>query len=285
MDCSKLIIIEGFLENRKRTIEAMIVSQLQERGEKVVCVGEAMFQHPASHDIPQFEAEREQILAKWRELVEHAEAGTTYVCNCIFLRDSMRQAIMHADMSTEDSCRYLCEIADIIHSMNPMILYIEQKEKEEYEKREECMFEKAGLDFIALGETLTAEEFRSLFLSVGWSAPAIEQIQTALKHTTKSYVARKRGQAVGMINLQGDFGMHWLIKDVIVHPDYQGKMIGTVLYYFVEEYIRSTLSDGWKVDVSVFSSPIGERFYTHLGFQTCPRRYMGSGMDKVIESV
>ena len=26
-------------------------------------------------------------------------------------------------------------------------------------------------------------------------------------------------------------------------------MIGTVLYYFAEEYIRSTLRDGWKVDV------------------------------------
>ncbi len=281
----KLMIFEGFLEKGKGVIGAIVVRRLKERGEKAIYVDEEMFRQLASYDSSQFGSEREQILVKWQELVKHAETDTTYVCSSIFLQDSMRTTVTHTDMGIDDLDNVLCKIADIIQPMEPIMYYIEQSEREEYQKRELCILENAGLDCKVLGETLTAEEYQSLFLSVGWSAPAIEQIQTVLKHTTKSYVVRNKGQIVGMINLQGDFGMHWFMIDFIVHPDYQRKMIGTVLYYFAEEYIRSTLRDGWKVDVSLFSSPIGERFYTSLGFQSCPHKYMGPGMDRVIESV
>lgn len=254
MKHSKLIIVEGPLENRRRATAEMIVRELQKKGKKVVCV------------TPQFEAEREKVLEKWREFTENEDEGITYVCSHIFQQE------------------YMCEIADIIRSLNPMILYLEQKGMEERQKLEVNVFEKAKLDCITLGETLTAEEYQALFLSVGWGAPAIEQIQIALKNTPRSYVAKKNGQTIGMLSLLGDFGLHWFVTDVIVHPDYQGKMIGTILLCLAEEYIRTTLHDGWKADISVFSSPAGEHFYTHLGYQACPRQYRGPGMDKEIES-
>ncbi|SCP97926.1 hypothetical protein [Anaerobium acetethylicum] len=65
-------------------------------------------------------------------------------------------------------------------------------------------------------------------------------------------------------------------------PDYQGKMIGTMLYYFAEKYIQSTLKDGWKVAINLRASAGKEEFYRDLGFCICPYESMGSGMEKMI---
>lgn len=85
-----------------------------------------------------------------------------------------------------------------------------------------------------------------------------------------------------MINLLGDYGMHWLLKEFVVHPNYRGKMIGTMLYRFAEKYIQSTLKEGWKVAINLRSSAGKEEFYRGLGFCECPHESMGSGMEKMI---
>ncbi|RDU23735.1 GNAT family N-acetyltransferase [Anaerosacchariphilus polymeriproducens] len=85
-----------------------------------------------------------------------------------------------------------------------------------------------------------------------------------------------------MINLLGDFGMHWLLKEFVVDSNYRGKLIGTMLYHFSEKYIQSTMKEGWKVAIDLRSSVGLEKFYSNLGFSECPNESMGNGMEKII---
>ena len=139
-----------------------------------------------------------------------------------------------------------------------------------------------GLSSMILDEYISADDFLFLFKSVGWTAPSIEQIQIALQNTTKSFILKVNGQPIAMINLLGDFGMHWLLKEFVVHPDYQGKMIGTMLFLFAENYVKSTLEDGWKVAITLRSSNGKEKFYKKLGFYECTHKNVGNGMEKII---
>lgn len=156
----------------------------------------------------------------------------------------------------------------------------------------ECLIERkrreldilAGLDLesYVLSEDITAEEFKELYSLVKWSSPTEEQISVSLKNTTKSYVLRKNDKAVGMINLLGDIGMHWLLKDFIVAPQYQGRLFGKILYRIAEQYILSTIKSGWKVCVNLRSNKGKEEFYEKCGFVKSDE-CNGYGMEKMIE--
>ncbi len=87
--------------------------------------------HPAdcdSYDFPDFETEREGILAKWSAFVSSAEDETAYVFNCIFLQNPMCETIMRFDFDTDASRAYIREIEEIIKPMDPLIIYISRKD-------------------------------------------------------------------------------------------------------------------------------------------------------------
>lgn len=63
-------------------------------------------------------------------------------------------------------------------------------------------------------ETLTPKLFESLYRSVGWESPCIEQIETALNNSYASYakfVAYDGDKPVGMVRIIGDGGMSFYI--------------------------------------------------------------------------
>ena len=122
-----------------------------------------------------------------------------------------------------------------------------------------------------------------MFASVGWSCPAKEQVKFAINNSTKSFVVRHKGKPVATINWLGDYGMHWFMKEFIVHKDYQRQMIGTLLYRFSENFIKSSMKADWKVCIDLRSSKEKEKFYNNLGFKTMIADENGSGMEKMLE--
>ncbi len=154
---------------------------------------------------------------------------------------------------------------------------------EERKVREQNILRVLDIDYYTVSQDIKAEEFAELFASAGWSCPEREQIDLAIHNSTKSFVVRHKGRAVATINWLGDYGMHWFMKEFIVRREYQGKVIGTFLYRFSENFIRSTLKENWKVCVDLRTSTGTENFYRGLGFQTMSGNKMGSGMEKIIE--
>ena len=61
-------------------------------------------------------------------------------------------------------------------------------------------------------ETLTPKLFESLYSSVGWESPCIEQIETALNNSYAKFVAYDGNKPVGMVRIIGDGGIVILYK-------------------------------------------------------------------------
>lgn len=154
---------------------------------------------------------------------------------------------------------------------------------EERKRRELNILQEPSIDCYTVSQDMNAEEFAELFVSVGWNCPAREQMKLAIENSTKSFIVRHNGKAAATINWLGDYGMHWFMKDFIVRKEFQGQMIGTLLYRFSENFIRSTMREGWKVRIDLRASKGKESFYSKLGFQTMTGNETGSGMGKMIE--
>ncbi len=104
----------------------------------------------------------------------------------------------------------------------------------------------------------------------------------AIRNSTKSFIVRHKDRAVATISWLGDYGMHWFMKEFIVSREFQGQMIGTFLYRFSENFMKSTLKENWKVCIDLRSSKGQEGFYRSLGFQIMSESEMGSGMEKML---
>ena len=131
-------------------------------------------------------------------------------------------------------------------------------------------------------KTLYPELFLELYRSVGWEAPDLDQITTALEHSYATFCAYDGDWAVGMARLLGDGAMSFYIKDFAVRPEYQGNGVGRLLMNAMEEYIRSQLPNGWAVSLELISSKGREPFYERFGFEQRPCDWNGAGMFKMI---
>lgn len=154
---------------------------------------------------------------------------------------------------------------------------------EERKIRELKILQALDIDYYTVSQDMKATEFSELFASVGWNCPTEEQMNLAIHNSAKSFIVRHKGRAVATINWLGDYGMHWFMKEFIVSNEFQGRMIGTFLYRFSENFIKSTLKENWKACIDLRASKGKEGFYRSLGFQTMSESETGSGMEKMIE--
>ena len=130
--------------------------------------------------------------------------------------------------------------------------------------------------------TLSPQIFKELFTSVGWSAPGLEQIETALAGSIVCLVAYDGEIPVGMVRLIGDTGMSYYIKDFAIRPEDQGKGVGRMLMQHLEDYIYNQLKPGWAVSLELISSKGKESFYRKFGFEDRPCDWDGAGMFKML---
>ncbi|MRG45542.1 GNAT family N-acetyltransferase [Chitinophaga sp. SYP-B3965] len=99
----------------------------------------------------------------------------------------------------------------------------------------------------------TPEEFGRLAISVGWAnaeKDTINKFTAMLAPVAHAVVAEDSatGEAVGCALLIGDKVTFYYVKDVMVHPDWQGKRIGTAmmktLIDLVDDDVMVTLISG-----------------------------------------
>lgn len=130
--------------------------------------------------------------------------------------------------------------------------------------------------------TLTPEMFLLLYKSVGWDAPCMEQVTTALNNTIATFTAYDNEKAVGMVRLIGDGGMSFYIKDFAVIPSYQSKGAGSLLMENLEKYIKENIAPDWAVSLELISTKEAVPFYKKKGFEERPCEWDGPGMFKMI---
>lgn len=153
---------------------------------------------------------------------------------------------------------------------------------EERKKRELNILASLDIEYYTVSQDLTAEELEGFIRSVGWSCPSKAQLERTIRNSTKTFVVRHRGKPAATISWLGDYGMHWFMKEFIVRPEYQGQLLGTLLYRYSENFIKSTLGENERVCIDLRASKGKEGFYRSLGFEAMTESETGSGMEKML---
>jgi GNAT superfamily N-acetyltransferase len=134
------------------------------------------------------------------------------------------------------------------------------------------------MNSITYGSVLTTEEYCELRTSAGWKIPSSRQIEISRSNNVFAVAARCGGKYIGMTRLVSDGAYFYLLVDVIVHPEYQGKGIGKTMVSMALDYIRSNLREGEIANVNMMAAKRKEPFYRKLGFIERPNEEFGAGM-------
>ena len=70
---------------------------------------------------------------------------------------------------------------------------------------------------------------------------------------------RENGDSIAMGRIIGD-GLYFTIVDVVVHPDYQGKGLGTLIIQKLMEHIEQGVPTGGRVSIQLISGKGKENF-------------------------
>lgn len=124
--------------------------------------------------------------------------------------------------------------------------------------------------------SLTEEIFITLRKHGSFKDYYYEDVKYALKNTLFSVVVFDEYIPVGMGRVVGDGRIAFFIKDVVVHSDYRGQKIGSLIMNNLLNYIKSAgTKDAY---VGLMSSLGKEKFYEKFGFITRPNEIYGAGM-------
>lgn len=96
-------------------------------------------------------------------------------------------------------------------------------------------------------------------------------------------IAVDNERVIGMGRLLGD-GLYYIIVDVIVTPEYQGKGIGSELIKRILNYVNSQTPADSRASIQLISESGKELFYEKMGFKKIPHAHCGSGMRKIIHT-
>lgn len=132
-----------------------------------------------------------------------------------------------------------------------------------------------------LKNKLTYQEYVSLRNSVGWNNFAEEQIAQSISNSIYNITVVDNEQTIAMGRLIGD-GIYYLIVDIVVRPEYQGKGIGSKIIDMLLEYVDDMTPIGGRVSVQLIAEQGKEEFYIKMGFKCIPHESCGSGMQMVM---
>lgn len=114
---------------------------------------------------------------------------------------------------------------------------------------------------------LTAEQFIELWETVWGDGPSIEQTRLAMQHTLFRVSIWDDDKIIAMARMNGDMGLNYYIKDVVVRPEYQHKGIGRMLINELLKFINDNGVKGTEIFVELCAAPDKIPFYEKFGFE------------------
>lgn len=114
---------------------------------------------------------------------------------------------------------------------------------------------------------LTAEQFIELWETVWGNAPSFKQTDLAMKHTLFRVSIWEDDKIIAMARMNGDMGLNYYIKDVIVRPEYQRRGIGRILIKELLKFINDNGVKDTDIFVELAAVPDKIPFYEKFGFE------------------
>lgn len=113
---------------------------------------------------------------------------------------------------------------------------------------------------------LTARQFIELRETVWGAGPTLEQTELAMKHTLFRISVWDGNKIVAMARMNGDLGLDYYIKDVVVRPEYQRKGIGRMMINELLKFINDNGVKETEIFVELCAMPDKIPFYEKFGF-------------------
>jgi GNAT superfamily N-acetyltransferase len=116
----------------------------------------------------------------------------------------------------------------------------------------------------------TPIEMQNLMNAVGWTSPQDESAEFQLMPAIHGVIAQDTltNETIGCALIMGDRVSFYYIKNVIVHPDWQRKRVGTALMNAINQWIEANAPD--QSTVGMFTGDHLASFYKQFGFiQAC----------------
>lgn len=113
----------------------------------------------------------------------------------------------------------------------------------------------------------TLEEYRHLTSSVGWSLYNENSIiEKILDAPVFAVIAEDtvKNEVIGCALLLGDHASFYYVKDVVVHPDWQSKHVGTAMMNKLNDWLDNNAAD--KAMVALITPESLAPFYQKFGF-------------------
>lgn len=132
-----------------------------------------------------------------------------------------------------------------------------------------------------LENSLTYQEYVSLRNSVGWNNFAEEQVLNSISNSMYNITVIHDNRTIAMGRLIGD-GLYYLMVDIVVNPEFQGKGIGSKITDMLLAYVDNRTPAGGRSSVQLIAEQGQEAFYIKKGFKLIPHEFCGSGMRKII---
>ena len=116
------------------------------------------------------------------------------------------------------------------------------------------------------GRNPSTKEYINLISAVGWGSVNEDAAEKRLQSIVFAVVAEDTitGEVIGCGFLLGDNASFYYVKDVMVHPDWQGKRVGTALMQELTNWLEKNAAD--NALVALISGEALEPFYQQFGF-------------------
>lgn len=113
------------------------------------------------------------------------------------------------------------------------------------------------------------EDLKQLYSSVGWIAYTnnLEVLDQAVNNSLAVITAWDNEKLVGLIRVVGDNYTIIYIQDILVHPDYQNKQIGTQLMNQMLQKYKTVRQKTLLTE----DAPDVRHFYEKFGFTSCDK--------------
>jgi GNAT superfamily N-acetyltransferase len=130
-------------------------------------------------------------------------------------------------------------------------------------------------------ETPDLATYFELRTSVGWNNFSVQQAEKAIAGSVYFVLAKDGDLPVAMGRVIGD-GMYYVIVDVAVRPEYQGKKIGSTIVNRLVERIQEDAVEGSRISIQLLAAKGKEEFYVKQGFKLLPHEHCGPALRKII---
>lgn len=123
-------------------------------------------------------------------------------------------------------------------------------------------------------------EFMQLRALMGWGAITEQQAALSLERSLEFAVIYDAAKLVAMGRVIGDGALFFYLQDIVVHPDYQRRGMGSAVMHSLERYLQREAKAG--ATVALLAAQGREKFYEQFGYQQRTGQPLGLGMCKFV---